>query len=232
METALSCRELTKSYGSLPALGGVTFDIYKGRTVGLLGPAGSGKTTLIKLAAGLLTADSGEITVSGVRVGTSTKKRVSYLPDRDCLPENWEISEIIKLFSSFYDDFSAAKAFDILDRMGIDINKKFKDQSKGMRGKIQLALTVSRRAELYLLDEPLADTDPASREYILSEVMSDLGRDSAAVIATHLISDIEPLLDDVLVLRCGTVLVYDSAEGLRSKTNKSLQEYFREEHKC
>lgn len=228
----LSCRELTKSYGSANALCGVSLDIYKGRIVGLLGPNGSGKTTMIKMAAGLLTPGSGTITINGEPIGVKTKKIVSYLPDRDYLPDYMKVSEIVKLFSEFYEDFDIANAFDMLNRLGIDLNKKFKAMSKGMREKIQLSLVMSRRALIYLLDEPIAGVDPAARDYILNTILSNYNRESTLIISTHLIRDIEPVLDDVLMLQYGTVRAYDSAENMRAKTGMSVDEYFREVYRC
>lgn len=232
MEPILTCTGLTKTYGGFPALTNASLNLYRGRIIGLLGPNGSGKTTFIKLAAGLLTPTSGELTIDGHKVGIETKKIVSYLPDRDYLPDYMRVSDIIKMFSEFYADFDSAKALDMLARLGIDLSKRFSALSKGMREKIQLSLVMSRNAKLYLLDEPIAGVDPAARDYILDTILTNYNKDAAVVISTHLIYDIEQVLDDVLMLQNGTVRLYDSADNMRAQTGMSVDQYFREVYRC
>lgn len=232
METILTCRGLTKTYGGFPALTNASFNLYSGRVIGLLGPNGSGKTTFIKLASGLLTPSSGEIEICGNKIGVETKKVVSYLPDRDYLPDYMRVSDILKMFAEFYSDFDSAKALDMLSRLSIDLNKRFSSLSKGMREKIQLSLVMSRNAKLYLLDEPIAGVDPAARDYILDTILSNYNKEAAVVISTHLIYDIEHVLDDVLMLQNGTVRLYDSADNMRAQTGMSVDAYFREVYRC
>ncbi len=228
----LSCRELTKSYGSIPALNGLGFDIYRGRILGLLGPNGSGKTTLIKIAAGLLHQTSGQLLIGGMPVGKNTKRIVSYLPDRDHLPYRMRIREMLKLYSDFFDDFDNARAVDMLSRLGIDFSQKFSTMSKGTREKVQLSFAMSRQAELYLLDEPIAAVDPAARDYILRTVLQNYKEGSAVIISTHLIADVEPILDDVMMLQNGTLRLYGPAEQIRRDTGKSIDMLFREVYRC
>ncbi|MBP3272904.1 MAG: ABC transporter ATP-binding protein [Ruminococcus sp.] len=232
MEQVLSCSGLSKSYGGFPALSDASFNLYSGRIIGLLGPNGSGKTTFIKMAAGLLRPDSGELKICGNDIGVETKSVVSYLPDRDYLPDYMKVADTIKLFSDFYTDFDAPKALDMISRLSVDINKKFSQLSKGMREKIQLSLVMSRNAKLYLLDEPIAAVDPAARDYILDTVMKNYNKEAAVLISTHLIYDIEKLLDDVLMLQNGTVRLYDSAENIRQQTGLTVDQYFREVYRC
>ncbi|SDA27818.1 ABC-2 type transport system ATP-binding protein [Ruminococcus sp. YE71] len=232
MEPILTCQGLTKQYGNMPALMNASFNLYAGRIIGLLGPNGSGKTTFIKMAAGLLHPSGGTLTIGGHEVGVETKKIVSYLPDRDYLPDYMKVSDIIKMFSEFYSDFDSVKALDMLSRLGIDLTKKFSHLSKGMREKIQLSLVMSRQAKLYLLDEPIAGVDPAARDYILNTILQNYNREAAVVISTHLIYDIEQVLDDVLMLQNGTVFLYDSAENIRTQTGQSIDMYFREVYRC
>lgn len=232
MDKILTCTGLTKYYGGLPALSEMSINMYSGRVIGLLGPNGSGKTTFIKIAAGLLKPSCGEITICGFKIGTQSKRIVSYLPDRDYLPDYMRISDIIRMFSDFYSDFDSAKAHDMIARLNIDINKNFRALSKGMREKIQLSLVMSRRAKLYLLDEPIAGVDPAARDFILDTIFANRADDAAVVISTHLIYDIENVLDDVLMLQNGTVHLYDSADNVRKQTGKSIDEYFREVYRC
>ncbi len=232
MEPILTCEGLTKQYGGMPALTNVSFNLYAGRIIGLLGPNGSGKTTFIKMAAGLLKPSEGTLTIGGFPVGTDTKRIVSYLPDRDYLPDYMKVSDIIKMFSEFYSDFDSVKALDMLSRLGIDLTKRFSQLSKGMREKIQLSLVMSRQAKLYLLDEPIAGVDPAARDYILNTILQNYNREAAVVISTHLIYDIESVLDDVLMLQNGTVRMYDSAENMRAQTGMSVDMFFREVYRC
>lgn len=230
--TVLTCSGLSKNFGRTHALTEVSFNLYRGRVTGLVGPNGSGKTTFIKLAAGLLTPSSGSIEIDGCRIGTHTKSVVSYLPDRDYLPENMKVLGIIKLFDGCYKDFDPEKAMMMLVRLGIDLGKRFRQLSKGMREKVSLCMVMSRKAKLYLLDEPIAGVDPAVRDYILNTVFENRSEDSAVLISTHLISEIEPVIDDALMFQQGTVRCYDSAERLRRTTGKTIDQLFREVYRC
>lgn len=230
--SVISCRSLTKNYGNFTALNSLDLEVSSGRIVGLLGPNGSGKSTLIKLCAGLLKPTFGELTVAGYPVGAESKARVSYLPDRDYLPEHMRVNELLKMFSDFYPDFSMQRAMDMLTRLGIDFTKKFKTMSKGTREKVQLSLVMSRDAELYLLDEPIAAVDPAAREYILTTILQNYREGAAVLISTHLISDVEPILDDVIMLQNGMLRIAGSAEQIRNESGRSIDALFREVYRC
>ncbi len=193
----LECKNLVKSYGNKVALEGIDLSMKRGRIVGLLGPNGSGKSTLIKLANGLLTPTSGELLINGNKPGVETKKIVSYLPERTYLADWMKVSDIINFFKDFYEDFNVEKAYDMLSKLNINANDKLKTMSKGTKEKVQLILVMSREAELYFLDEPIAGVDPAARDYILNTIISNYNENATVVISTHLISDIEQILDDV-----------------------------------
>ena len=228
----LECKNLVKSYGSKEALKGIDLTINKGRIVGLLGPNGSGKSTLIKLANGLLTETSGEILIAGKKPGVETKKIVSYLPERTYLNDWMKVSEIIKFFQDFYEDFNPEKAYDMLKRLNIDPKDKLKTMSKGTKEKVQLILVMSREADLYLLDEPIAGVDPAAREYILNTIINNYNENATVVISTHLISDIEQILDDVIFISYGTVALCKSVDEIREEEGKTVDALFREVFKC
>ena len=193
-ENILECRNLVKSYGNKLALEGIDLSMKRGRIVGLLGPNGSGKSTLIKLANGLLTPTSGELLINGNKPGIETKKIVSYLPERTYLADWMKVSDIINFFKDFYEDFNVEKAYDMLSKLNINANDKLKTMSKGTKEKVQLILVMSREAELYFLDEPIAGVDPAARDYILNTIISNYNENATVVISTHLISDIEQIL--------------------------------------
>ena len=231
-EVILSARGLTKHYGGFPALDQLNIDVYKGRIIGLLGPNGCGKTTFIKLAAGLLFPTSGTVTVGGMTVGPQAKRIVSYLPDRDFLPRHMRVKELLKMYTDFFEDFDNARAVDMLTRLGVDFSQKFDSMSKGTRERVQLALVMSRRAELYLLDEPIAAVDPAAREYILRTVLENYKEGSAVLISTHLISEVEPIIDDVIMLQNGTLRLYGPADRIRADTGGSIDALFREVYRC
>jgi len=228
----LECRGLTKKFGQTWALDGVTFGIEPGRIVGLLGPNGSGKTTLIKLANELLVPTAGEILIDGMKPGVETKKIVSYLPDRVYFEERMRVRDCTRLFEDFYEDFDAAKASDMLASLGVDEGALFRTLSKGTKEKVQLAFVMSRSAKLYLLDEPIGGVDPAAREYILNTILRNYSEDGTVLISTHLIYDIEKILDEVIFLNNGRVVRVQSTDEIREQEGKSVDEVFREVFRC
>jgi len=217
---------------AIPALNGLNLIIPHGRIVGLLGPNGSGKTTFIKLLNGLLTPTAGTVTINGLTPGIETKAVVSYLPERTCLQSSMKVKELISFFKDFYADFSPERAYEMLASLGIDPNAKLKTLSKGTREKVQLILVMSRNAQLYILDEPIAGVDPAARDYILKTIISNYNPNATILISTHLISDIENILDDVIFIKNGNIVLYAPAEKLREDKGKSLDAYFREVFSC
>ena len=223
-----TCAGLVKRYGNKPALGGISFTTQGGRILGLLGPNGSGKTTLIKLAAGLLVPDEGSVLICGYEPGIYSKQFVSYLPDRNFLDGDMTFSQACAMFRSFFEDFDEARARLLLSDLGIDPKQRFKTLSKGNREKLQLILVMSRQAALYLLDEPIAGVDPATRDYILNTIIANRHPASTVIISTHLIQDVEQVLDDVLFIKNGTIALYDSAEHVRQASGKSVDAVFRE----
>ncbi len=231
-EIIFSCHELTKKYGSNTALDNLSFELERGSIVGLLGPNGSGKTTLMKLANGLLQPTTGEIKIKGMPVGIGTKSIVSYLPDCMSLPEWMRIRELVKFYGDFYTDFSARKAEEMLGNLGLESETRFKTLSKGNKEKVQLILTMSRNAELYLLDEPMGGVDPATRDYILDTIIAGYSENSTVVISTHLIADVEKILDTVLFIDKGRIVRSDSVDSIRSNEGKSVDALFREVFRC
>lgn len=231
-ENILECRNLVKSYGNKVALEGIDLSIKRGRIVGLLGPNGSGKSTLIKLANGLLTPTSGELLINGNKPGIETKKIVSYLPERTYLADWMKVSDIINFFKDFYEDFNVEKAYDMLSKLNINANDKLKTMSKGTKEKVQLILVMSREAELYFLDEPIAGVDPAARDYILNTIISNYNENATVVISTHLISDIEQILDDVIFISYGKIYLSKSVDEIREEEGKSVDALFREVFRC
>lgn len=233
MESVLNIQHITKVYsGNTPALDNVSLELPKGKIVGLLGPNGSGKTTLLKLCAGLLTARNGSIEICGVPVGPDTKKLVSYLPDRTYLQNQQTVREQLNLFRDFYEDFDYARAEDMLRKLGIDPRSRFGSLSKGSKEKVQLVLVMSRRAKLYLLDEPIGGVDPAARDYILNTIVTNYDPEATVVISTHLIADVEPVLDAYVFLYQGKVLRTGSVDEVRETDGKSLDMLFREVFRC
>ena len=232
MNKILECRNLTKRFGAVTALDGVSFELEPGRIVGLLGPNGSGKTTLIKLANDLLVPTSGEILIEGMKPGIETKKIVSYLPDRVYFEDRMRVRDCVSMFSDFYADFDAAKAADILASLRVPMDVVFKTLSKGTKEKVQLAFVMSRSAKLYLLDEPIGGVDPAAREFILSTILRNYNEDATVLISTHLIYDIEKILDDIIFLNYGRVVRTQSVEEIREQEGKSVDELFREVFRC
>lgn len=223
---------LTKRYGAKCVLDGVSVSIEPGRIVGLLGPNGSGKTTMLKLCNGLLTPSKGSVLIDGRAPGVQTKKLVSYLPERTYLNDWMRVRDILGFFRDFYGDFNREKARSMLDSLKIDERERLKTLSKGTKEKVQLVLVMSREARLYLLDEPIGGVDPAAREYILNTIIRNYNPAASVVISTHLISDVERVLDDVIFLRDGQVMLLSSVDDLREKNHKSVDEMFREVFRC
>jgi len=223
---------VSKNYSQKKALTNINLTIESGKIIGLLGPNGSGKTTMLKLANGLLQPTTGEILIENNRPGVATKSIVSYLPERTYL-NNWmRVSEILEFFSDFYVDFSMDKAKDMLKALNIDVNDKLKNMSKGTKEKVQLILVMSRNAHLYLLDEPIGGVDPAARDYILNTIISNYSENSTVIISTHLIQDVEKIFDDIIFLSNGEIILNDSVDNVREKNQKSIDELFREVFKC
>ena len=234
MDAVLNVTGVTKRYRSsaAPALNDVYMRLPKGKIIGLLGPNGSGKTTLLKLCAGLLTADSGQIEICGTPVGPDTKSLVSYLPDRTYLQNNQKIRQQLDFFQDFYQDFDRRRAEGMLFNLGIDLESRFGALSKGNREKVQLVLVMSRRAKLYLLDEPIGGVDPAARDYILQTIIGNYDPEATVVISTHLIADVEPVLDQFVFVHKGNIVRMGTVDETREATGKSLDEVFREVFRC
>ena len=232
MELILRTSGLTKRYGAKVALDNLNLTLPQGQIIGLLGPNGSGKTTLLKLCAGLLTPDAGTVTICGKPVGRETKALVSYLPDRTYLRNNQKISQQLDFFQDFYDDFDRERAERMLADLGLSPDTVFGTLSKGAREKVQLVLVMSRRARLYLLDEPIGGVDPAARDYILHTIVSNYDPGATVLISTHLIADVEPVLDGFIFLHNGRAVRADYAEKARSESGKTLDELFREVFRC
>ena len=228
----LEVKNLNKSFDNKKVLKDINFSISKGKIVGLLGKNGVGKTTLIKLINDLLTPTSGEILVKGNKIGVETKKVISYLPERTYLNKQMKVSEVISFFEDFYEDFDSKKAKKLLKDLDLDINQKLTKMSKGMQEKVQLVLVMSRKADLYVLDEPLGGVDPATRDYILDTILSNFDENSSVIISTHLISDIEKILDEVIFIDKGEIVLQSDADKLRNKEKSSIDEIFRRMFKC
>lgn len=225
-------KNITKSYGKKIALDNVSFTLKKGKIIGLLGPNGSGKTTIIKLINDLLKPDSGTIEINGEKPGIESKKIVSYLPERTYLNMNVSVKELLKYFSDFYKDFDMNRAKELLDKLKINPEEELKTMSKGTKEKVQLILVMSRNADLYVLDEPIGGVDPAGRDYILDTILTNFSQDSSILISTHLISDIERILDEVIFIKDGKIILDDNADDIREKEGKTIDALFREEFKC
>ena len=228
----LECRGLTKTYGSHRGLEDFTVALPTGRIIGLLGPNGSGKTTLIKLCAGLLRPTSGQLYIDGMPVGPATKSIVSYLPERICFDVSMTVEGVMAFYKDFYADFDEQRARVMLEKLNIDTARKIKELSKGTREKVQLVLVMSRRAKLYLLDEPIGGVDPATRDYILSTIISNYSPDSSVIISTHLISDVENILDEFMFINEGKLTLYNNCDNVRRELGKSLDRFFREVFRC
>ena len=232
MEAVLECRGLTKNYKDTKALDHIDLTVRKGRIVGLLGPNGSGKTTLIKLANGLLTPSEGIISVCGNPIGVESKKCISYLPDKNFLTPWMTTDQMIDYYADFFADFRRERADEMLKSLDINRSKKIKTLSKGMQEKVALILVMSREAKLYLLDEPIAGVDPAARDYILNTIISNYDREASILISTHLIADVEEVLDDVIFINRGNIILSDTTENIRAGEGKSVDGLFREMFRC
>lgn len=233
MSELVSINDLHKNYGRKKTIfTGLNLSLESGKIIGLLGPNGSGKTTLIKLLAGLLKEDSGHITIGGKTIGHESKAIVSYLPERTYFNENLRVREVINLFKDFYADFDEARAYHMMEMLKIDTNMVIKKLSKGNKEKVQLIMVMSRRAKLYLLDEPIAGVDPAARDYIMQTILTNFDSEASIIISTHLIYDIENILDDVIFIKEGNIVCHQSADSMREEKGQSIDEMFREVFRC
>ena len=232
MDELLRCDSLTMQYGSKTALDHISLSIPRGRIIGLLGPNGSGKTTLIKLINGLLTPTSGHLYIEGMEPGAETKKVVSYLPERTYFNSWMKVTDILDFFCDFYEDFSRSRAEDMLNRLGINPADRLSTMSKGTKEKVQLIMVMSRDADLYCLDEPIGGVDPAARDYILQTIISNYNENASVLISTHLISDIENVLDDVIFIQNGHIRLHTSVDAIREQEGKSVDSLFREVFRC
>ena len=228
----LEIKNLSKSFDRKTILKDINLVIEPGKIIGLLGKNGAGKTTLIKLINDLLVPTSGEILINGEKVGVESKKIISYLPERTYLNKQMKVIEVINYFEDFYDNFNREKALKLLKDLDLDINQKLSKMSKGMQEKVQLVLVMSREADLYILDEPLGGVDPATRDYILDTILSNFNDDASVIISTHLISDIEKILDEVIFIDKGKVVLQSDADKLRNKEKAYIDEIFRRMFKC
>ena len=225
-------KNVTKTFGRITALNDVNIKFEKGKIYGLLGPNGSGKSTMIKVINDLLQPTSGEVFVESKTPGIESKKVISYLPERTYLNMDMKVNEILAYFEDFYEDFDKEKALELLKRLNIEPNNKLKTMSKGTKEKVQLILVMSRKADLYILDEPIGGVDPASRDYILETILNNFNEGSSIIICTHLIADIEKILDDVIFINKGKIVLNSSAEDIREKKKTTIDLLFREEFKC
>lgn len=232
MSTLLECKDLTKKFGSKTAIDHINLAIDSGHIIGLLGPNGSGKTTLIKMINGLLTPTSGTLYINENPVGIASKSIVSYLPDHTYLNMDKRVKEIISFFQDFYSDFDEKRAYDMLEKLGINPNDRLKTMSKGTKEKVQLILVMSRRAKLYVLDEPIAGVDPAARDYILDVILSNYDPEATILISTHLIADVENILDEVIFIQNGQIRLLSSVDDIRANQGKSVDMLFREVFRC
>lgn len=228
----LEIKNLSKSYDNKEILKNINLKVSSGKIIGLLGKNGVGKTTLIKLINDLLTPSTGEILINGNKIGIESKKDISYLPERTYLDKNMKVSEVLKYFEEFYDNFDKFKAIKLLNDLKLDLDLRVSKMSKGMQEKLGLILVMSRNAKLYILDEPLGGVDPATRDYILDTILSNFGKDSSVIISTHLISDIERILDEVIFMDNGEIVLMSSSDELRKKEKASIDEVFRRRFKC
>lgn len=230
--TLVELQQVSKSYGGLVALNNVNLKLSAGKIIGLLGPNGSGKTTLIKLLNGLLQPDYGQVIINGRRPSPETKQIVSYLPDTTYLDENMRVIEATELFKDFYADFDQERALHLLQDLNIDLQSRMKHLSKGNKEKVQLILVMSRQAQLYILDEPIGGVDPAARDYILKTIINNYSPTASVIISTHLISDVEQILDEVIFLQYGSVIRQGNVDDIRIEHGESIDELFRQEFKA
>ena len=228
----LECKDLSKHYGNAPALNHVSLAVEPGRIVGLLGPNGSGKTTLIKLANGLLTPSEGEVLVCDMAPGKESHESVSYLPERTCIPTWMSVKQLLDFYGNFYRDFNRKAAEEMLQHLNILLTQRIKQMSKGNREKVQLIMVMSRAAKLYLLDEPIGGVDPATRDYILSTIIGNYNPEAAVILSTHLIADVEKVLDEVIFINQGQVVLQSSVDEIREEKGMSVDALFREVFKC
>ncbi len=228
----LQCNHLYKNFGNKEILKDINITIEPGKIIGLLGKNGTGKTTLIKLINDLLTPTEGEVLIHGELIGVESKKVVAYLPERTYLDKTMTVAKAIKFFSEFYEDFDVEKAYRLIEDLGLDLKQKLSKMSKGMQEKVQLVLVISRKADLYLLDEPLGGVDPATRDYILDTILSNFNEGASVIMSTHLISDIERILDEVIIINDGEVVLSGNCDDLRQQEGGSIDDLFRRMFKC
>jgi ABC-2 type transport system ATP-binding protein len=228
----LEIKNLNKSFDDKEILKDINLTIERGKIIGLLGKNGQGKTTLIKLINDLLTPTSGEILINGKNIGIESKKIISYLPERTYLDKDMTVEEVIKFFSEFYDNFNKERAYKLLQDLDLDVKERLSKMSKGMQEKVQLILVMSRDAELYILDEPLGGVDPATRDYIIDTILTNFKDGASVIISTHLIADIERILDEVIFIDKGSIVLTSPADELRNKEKASIDEIFRRSFKC
>jgi ABC-2 type transport system ATP-binding protein len=232
MSEILECQSLSKKFSGSVALSDVNLTLERGRIIGLLGPNGSGKTTFIKILNGLLVPDTGKVLIAGMEPGVETKKIVSYLPEKTYLADWMKVSDIVDFFKDFYEDFDPKRACDMLERLQIDPQRKLKTLSKGTKEKVQLILVMSRQADLYCLDEPIGGVDPAARDYILNTIITNYNENATVLISTHLIAEIENILDEIIFIKNGAVTLHSSVDDIRTKEGKSIDSLFREVFRC
>lgn len=230
--TIIKLENVVKRYGKKEALKGINLNIPKGKIVGLLGPNGSGKSTMIKLLNGLLQPDEGNIEIAGMKPSIETKKIVSYLPERTYLSEWMKMKDLLKFFSDFYEDFDLEKAEEMIEALNINIDEKIKDMSKGTKEKVQLILVMSRNADVYILDEPIGGVDSAARSFIMRTILQNFSEESTLIIATHLISEIENICDEIIFLSYGEIKLQGNVDEIREEKGKSIDALFREEFRC
>lgn len=232
MQNLIKCEGVTKRYGKKAALWNFSMEIPEGKIIGLLGPNGSGKTTLIKSLSGILTLDAGKIEIAGKNIGVESKKIVSYLPERPYFSSSLKVKDMIGFFEEFYEDFRRDIAEEMLKSLQIDGKSKIGSLSKGTREKVQLVLVMSRKAKVYLLDEPIGGVDPAARDFILKTILTNYSEDASVLISTHLISDVEKVLDEVIFIKQGKMVLHESVDEIRMKEKKSVDALFREVFAC
>lgn len=232
MSELLKISNVSKKYKSIRALDNVSMTLESGKIIGLLGPNGSGKTTLIKIINGLLKEYDGEVLVDGKKIGVESRKIISYLPDENYFQDWMYVKDVLNIFSDLYEDFDQANCLNLMNRFKLDKTMKIKEMSKGMKEKFQLSLVMSRKAKLYILDEPIAGVDPAAREVILDVILNNYEEDALVLISTHLISDLETIFDDVIFLKEGSIVLHQSSEDLRMEKKQSIDEIFREVFRC